>query len=225
MAMQTQKQNYQNYTYWSELIKSDANLWEDGFLNLPPGKDDIYLFTFFLDMEKGIVRQRFAYYPDLESLKGFLEYVFMPTSIFHTLDHFEEGFNVPIMESKDLLEYFKSHNTEEELLPLEELCSELNGIIDSSHYQGLEGVKTFSDLWNSSQTCESKRIHFKVFDSPNEIEAFVLNRFMGDEDDLVEEFIGMGIESFKHMCRNLNNKPFMRNRFTQILNNKVSYLY
>lgn len=219
---------YENKDYWLQLIEKDAQIWESGFLNTNLDENALFVYTVFIDYEKGFIRNRWAHYPNIESLQGFITNVFMPSAIFQLLDSHEESFMTPLASSDEVQEYMAQLDgiNSIEIDKTKDLLFLYDEIVTHNMQEttALKRLQLFSDIFNKQCSGENKLVYFNLFQSPTEIRDFVRSRSDEEIEGLLEEELGMSLDSWDDMCENVYTNPFFNKRFSTILNSKLSCL-
>lgn len=235
--------------FWENLILKEAPLWEGGFQELPLTKDSLFIYTVVMDYHKNFIKNRWAYYPNVYALLGFLQYVFLPTSFFTLLDDATDDYYMPLATGEQLLQYMsqldqapdvkqtvpqgqsclpKPSDDPEKQQRLQLMNSQLEEINTCWHLSPqacLEKLQVFSshfhETWPESN---NKLVYFRIFQNPEEIGDFVIKG--GDALDesfaeVIEEEIGMTQSQWEHLCRHVYENPFMRKQFFHILHHEA----
>jgi hypothetical protein len=217
---------YDSYYFWENLIHKEEALWENGFQNKPLTERSIFIYTVLLDYNKDFLKSKWAYYPDVYTLLGFIQYVFLPTSFFTLLDDEVEGFNMPLATGEELLHIMCEM---EETIDLQKVTlmkkqlEEVKSFWKLSEKECLKKIQEFSGVFNQSwQGMSDKVVYLKTFQTPTEIGDYV---FFGDNEEVftevIEEEIDMTQSQWKELCKNVYKDPFIRKKFIDLLNYKI----
>lgn len=220
---------YDSYHFWENLIQKEASMWMNGFQNKPLTPDSIFIYTVLMDHQKGYLKSRWAYYPDVYSLLGFLQYVFLPTAFFSWLDREVEGFNVPLATGEQVLRVMAELEPDLNSALLEIMATQLErikGLWEFSPLECLQRLQSFSADFNHCwQESAGKLVYFKIFESPEEIGEYVLRG--GELDtplEVMEEEINLTKAQWEAVYQNVLSDPFMRKKFIDILNYQIGCL-
>jgi hypothetical protein len=216
---------YKQYHYWESLICKEESLWENPFGHLSLTRESIFLFTFVMDQEKNIIKQNWSYCPDIKSLLGFLEYVFLPTAFFTWLDRNCDGFYIPMAPAAVVLDVIKDTeriNIENEVNVMKRQASIVSDYWNLEHIECKREIKKFAQAFNHTWTENNGRVlYFDIFADPAEIAEYIFN----DEFiEVMEEEFGMSREQWQEISSDIYDNPFMKQKFIHILNNKLPFL-
>ncbi len=222
---------YEAYYFWENLIHSDAPIWQNGFRNLPLTEDSIFIYTVVMDQDKDFLKSRWAYYPDVYALLGFIQHVFLPTAFFTLLDDTVAGFNIPLTTGEDLLNIMCQLEENLDMGKVAKMRDQLRILQELWRYSeegSLEMLKQFSASFNSSwKDSDGKLVYFKLFSSPTEIGSYVMQGGDTEEEafvDVIEEEIEMTQVQWQDICENVYSDAFIRKKFIDILNYKIGCL-
>ncbi|WP_089284635.1 hypothetical protein [Anaerovirgula multivorans] len=222
---------YESFYFWENLIHKEEPLWENGFQNKPLTESSIYIYTVLMDHNKDFLKSKWAYYPDVYALLGFLQYVFLPTSFFTWLDNDVDGFNIPLTTGEELLQIMLE--VEKTLDPWEiglmkTQLEEVKAFWQLSEEACLEKIHQFSVAFNQSWIGKSdKLVYFKIFQTPVDIGKYVLQggEIAGEGfTEVMEEEIEMTKAQWEDVYQKVYQDPFMRKKFIDILNYKIGCL-
>lgn len=217
---------YNKDWYWKNMIIKETPLWSNSFKDLDLTTDSIFIYSMIMCKERGILKNSWAYYPDLESLLGFIEHVFMPSAFFTWLDSGDE-FKIPIASIDEVLEVMGKENQDikaiEKMREYEKSIKQIwKESYDDTIYNVESFYKAFNDTWKLN---DDKVLYFKIFKTTSEITEFIFKEENGDFfQEIVEEDIGMTKKEWEDICKNLYENKFLRKRFIEILNYKVGCL-
>lgn len=93
---------YSQYWYWENMVINEKPLWDNSFKNLNLTRDSVFIYSMIMCKERGILKNSWAYYPNVESILGFIEHVFMPTAFF-TWFADEDEFKIPVATVGEVL--------------------------------------------------------------------------------------------------------------------------
>lgn len=223
--MMKRERAYNSFDYWMQLIDHEAPMWEGGFLNSMLDIKALFVYTVIIDYDKGFMRNRWAHYPNLDALLGFIEYVFMPTATFTMFDEEEDNFMVPMAITEEILQYMESVYDKKGIQRDMNLTLDKLSQMKSDKELKLSTVKEFCQLFNKKwYEREGKVIYINVFKNSIEIADF-LHKLVGAYGiNLIEEELDMSYESWQELCHNLYDHEFLKQQFTSILNNKLGCL-
>lgn len=217
---------YNQYWYWENMVLSENPLWSNSFKNLNLTRDSVFVYSMIMCKERGILKNNWAYYPNLESLVGFIEHVFMPTAFFTWLDD-EHEFKVPVATSAEVLDIMSvGYKNSKEIDGMWKDVERIQKVWNTDSSCCVDKLRKFSNSFNERwKINDEKLLYFRIFENPREIADFV---FIGENEDVfeevIEEDIGMTKKQWQETCENVYDNKFLSNRFVDILNNKVGCL-
>lgn len=216
---------YNNH-FWEHRIKKERETWEGIVSDKRLSKESIFLqigMHHYIDMHN-----TWACHSEVESIKGFLIYVFIPTVIYSIIaDGEDRGINYgvenPYLLLDDLIDEIKVKH-EEDLKTISNFLNDLDAIPTDNREESIQYMKEISDKFNEIWTKTEMNFYFLIFDSPEEIIEDLIETYR-EEDMLVELEIeaGLTVRELENMADNIWNNKFTRKRFMDILNNKLYY--
>lgn len=218
--------DYNQYWYWENMVLSEKPLWSNSFKNLNLTRDSVFVYSLIMCKERGILKNNWAYYPNLESLVGFIEHVFMPTAFFTWLDD-EYEFKVPVATSAEVLDVMSmGYENNKEIDSMWKDIESIHKVWMADSSCCLDKLRKFSNSFNERwKINDEKLLYFRIFENSREIADFV---FLGENEDVfeevIEEDIGMTKKQWYEICENVYDNKFLSKRFVDILNNKVGCL-
>lgn len=196
---------YNQYWYWESLVMRDQPLWHNSFCKLPLTRDSIFIYSMIMDKEKGVLKNAWAYYPDIKSLLGFIEHVFLPTAFFTWLDDEGEGFNIPVATVDEVLYVMKQNNKDSSIPIMNEYIDNIRLLWDMNDEESLLELRKISKQFNMQwKENDDKILYFRIFKDSLEISDFI---FKGEDgyffEEVIEEDIGMKRTQWEETCKNV----------------------
>lgn len=225
------KKTYKEYFFWEHKIANDFPLWEGNFNNMEICKNSKIVYTGILDSEKNILRGTWATYPDIYTLIGFIQHVFIPTSLFTWFDRNYHEFLVPMSPFHIVLsEVIKTNdiNNTNDFSPykMKDYYSFLDSIwsypkdLLSQELQSF--CSNFNNTWDNDP---NKKLFIQVFDNPNDVFNFIKDYLHWDFDEFIQEELSMSLTDFKFTCNNALSEPLINKNFINILNNNIPIIF
>ncbi|GAA0732845.1 hypothetical protein [Clostridium oceanicum] len=222
------QKRYDNYYYWEHMITNNKPVWKDCFENLSLTKNSKFIHTGIINYDKNIIEDNWACYPNAKSMLGFIQYVFIPTAFFTWLNNEFDEVVIPIASSYNILDQIKEFDKEKNeylISNMKEDIESLNNFWTLNEEECFKSLKIFTKKFNEKWHKENKKIlKLSVFQSPNEIEEYV----MPENDDIfievLEEEIGLSKKEWQNVCKNVYHNEFVKSKFIDILNYKVGCL-
>lgn len=180
-----------------------------------------------MDREKQIFKNKWTYYPDFDSLLGFIEHVFLSTAFFTWADRESYGFNIPVATVDEVIDVIsETYKDKDCLQDMISQVEKIRSIKNSDNEDKIEMLKNFSKEFNSKWNRSNKKIlYFRIFENPSEIGEYV---FSGENEDffeeVIEEDIGMTRLEFENICNDVYRNKFLKKKFIDILNCKIGCL-
>lgn len=218
---------YEEYWYWGNMVLTDQPLWDTSFRNLDLSESSIFIYSVIIDVDKNLLKNCWAYYPDEKSLLGFIEHVFLPTAFFTWIDEEQEGFNIPVATSEEVLDAMvRDYGESSQIELMRSQVSEIESIRKMDKSNQISAIEGFSSQFNDAwQERDGKLLYMRTFRNTDEVGEFV---FKSDNfncfEEVVEEDIGMKREEWMELCKSVYDNKFLRKKFIDILNCKIGCL-
>ncbi|EKN42657.1 hypothetical protein CFSAN001627_05392, partial [Clostridium botulinum CFSAN001627] len=161
-----------------------------------------------------------AVYPDAESLLGFVQYIFIPTVFFCYVDNTSEELVTPIASKEELLGEIKTLcRNENSIVEIECFIDKAYNLCKLSEFHLIEGLKKYCLEFNRKWEKNTRIFHINIYSSGKEI----IEKISKEDDflEVIEEDIGMSINTLKEITKDLHHNLFMKNNFIKILNNQI----
>ncbi|EJO5346841.1 hypothetical protein NRP93_000902 [Clostridium botulinum] len=210
---------YNNLFYWENLMMRRENIWSGNFKNIPISSKSLFVNTTIIDYGKNIFDNNWAVYPDEQSLLGFIKYIFIPTVFFCYVNKASEEIVTPIACREELLEEIKKLGKEDSMTKIEYFINNLYNLSELSEGNIIDELKKYCLEFNTQWEQKSRVFHISVYSSGKEIIEKISKQdgFL----EVIEEEIGMSINTLKEVTKNLHHNLFMKSNFIKILNNQI----
>ncbi|GAA0078605.1 hypothetical protein UT300005_29840 [Clostridium sp. CTA-5] len=222
------KNNYKDYLFWENKILNDYPLWEGSFNKNSITTESKIAYTGILDSKKSILKCGWVVYPSLNSLLGFLQHVFLPTSFLTYFDRTCEGFFIPV-STFDIVtqEVIKNNSINiNDFNSMIQSYNFLNSLWESNEDKLLLELNSFCNDFNSRWDNDpEKKLFIKIFNSPSDTYEFITQSIGWDFEEFVEEELSMSLSDLKFTCDNVLNEPLLNKRFIDILNINIPILF
>lgn len=169
---------------------------------------------------KNIFDNNWAVYPDTESLLGFIKYIFIPTVFFCYVNNTSTEIVTPIASKEELLQEIKTLcNDKDSMVTIEYFINKAYNLCELSEYQLIDELKNYCLEFNRQWERNTRVFHINVYSSGKEI----IEKLSSEDNflEVIEEDIGMSIDSLKEITKDLHCNLFMKRNFIKILNNKI----
>lgn len=220
---------HEQFLFWENKIMEDHPLFVGNFDNSDLTEKSKIIYTGILDAEKDVFKCGWAVYPNVSSLLGFIQYVFLPTAFFTWFDRSATDFFIPVSTFDIVVEEVLKHSKEKNNLDVEkiqELYNLINTLWNYEEPSINESLRLFTAELNHLFHKEpSKIIFMKIFSSPEDIAPFVRESIGWDCDELAEEEISMDLKTLDFICTNAIREPLLNKKFVDILNSKMSIMF
>lgn len=215
---------YETLGFWKHYIKNNKNVWQGLFKNIPLSKDSLFIQTNIYNGNQ--MHNSWACYPNVESLMGFIKYVFFPSVIVTWLtreEHDEVIYDVD--NPYDLLDMLKDDIKEKYKRDIKEIKAQLD-IIDGmkglSRGDFIKEVTKLSNSFNSKWFTNRTYMVFNVYSSPKELTDDIIRLYKSEGlIDILEEESGLTVYQWREMVGSIYSSKFMKRKFVDILNNKL----
>ncbi|EPY2276898.1 hypothetical protein ACXAT3_001626 [Clostridium sporogenes] len=211
---------YNNLFYWENLLVKRENIWSGNFKDIPISQKSLFINTTIIDYEKHIFDNNWAVYPDVKSLLGFIQYIFIPTVFFCYVNNTSEEIVTPIASKEELLEEIKTLcKNEGSIIEIEYFINKAYNLSELSEYQLIDELKKYCLEFNRKWEEKTKIFHISIYSSGKEI----IEKISKQDNflEVIEEDIGMSISILKEITKDLQYNLFMKSNFIKILNNQI----
>lgn len=216
---------YNNH-FWEYRINQERETWEGIVSDKKLSKESIFLqigMYHYIDMHN-----TWACHSEVESIKGFLIYVFVPTVIYSIIADGEDlGINYGVENPYSLLDDLIDEiqiKYKEDLKKIAYFLDDLHSIPTDDREESIKYMKNISDKFNEIWTKTGMNFYFLIFSSPEEIVDDLIETYREENMlDELEDQAGLTVEELEHMADNIWDNEFTRKRFMDILNNKLYY--
>lgn len=220
---------FNSFYYWDNLIENEEKITNGNFKNFTPKKDSIYAHCAIIDCD-GDNYNSWVCYPNVKSLIGFFQYVFLPTAyhikiVGNTIEEIGIA-RIPI-------DYMLKHAIENRLIKdevmLENMKESYFGLANLWEFDENESFHEFKkyilDFNKKWLTGENVFFYFNIFKDPIDIKEKTLEVY-GKFDDLnIENRIGMRKEQWIKMCNDSYENDLTRKFFVNKLNDSIKDIF
>lgn len=211
---------YNNHYFWEYVLSNGKDVFRGYFKEPTISTKGIFINSTVVDYGRNTLDNDWAFYPDIKSLLGFIQYVYIPQTFFYILNKTNKDIYVPICSSEKFIEYmeeehFNSQYTESMKETILELSSCWDTDDDLCLHKIIKFCQNFNSIWNKDEFF----LHLGIFtDAQNIAEHIIKNEgFI----EILEEDFGISMNEFFKMCESFYEDKFMQKIFLQFLNNKV----
>ncbi|WP_053957641.1 hypothetical protein [Inediibacterium massiliense] len=211
---------YNSHYYWENMLIHKKDIWNSYFMNAHKKKNSIFINTTIIDYKRNVLDNNWACYPDMKSILGFLQYIYLPTAFYYILNKDLENIITPICSSEELIGYIQEKNVNTyDLQIMEEMIKELRLYWDVEEEACKNKIKKFCKKFNSIWNDKENVLYMNIFFQPIEI----LDHILKDCEfiEVIEEEIEMSQQELYHIYGNMHNSIFMKKNFMNFLQNKI----
>lgn len=222
------KKLYKEYYFWENKIIKESPLWKGHFNNIHITTNSKFIYTGILDTNKNILKHGWAVYPNIYTLLGFIQHVFLPTAFFTWFDNSYSDFSIPLSSFTIVVNEVKKYidSKESSIIEMENdykfLDSLWNFDKESITLKLNKFCKEFNAKWDDDP---NKKLFIKVFNHSSDIFNFIKDSLLWEFEEFIEEEISMSLETLKFTCENSINSPLLNKNFINILNNNIPILF
>ncbi len=218
-----------NFYFWENKIRNYDEILFGSIDKKKITKDSIIIYIGILDREKGFVRSGWSSHEDVNTALGFLQHVFLPTSFYTWIDRESKGFYIPLSPFDVLKEEVLKHvnksedkGTNFDAIRMERAYNYLNSMWTHDKTKKNLKLKKFCNDFNNMWDEDSKRkLFLKIFEKPEEIVDFILEKAEEEFEEVIEEEIDMTIDELRFRCEDIYDKPLINKNLIEVLNNKI----
>ncbi|WP_050607334.1 hypothetical protein [Clostridium niameyense] len=217
---------YNSSYYWENLIAQNKPIWKGAFQNLSLTRDSKFIHCVIINYDKNIIEHNWAYYPDVKSMLGFIQYVFVPTAFFTWLSNEFNEFVVPIAPSYEILGYLKEFNKKHQenfLNIMKTTIEKLNSLWYLTEEECIKEIKDFSKEFNKQWGEKNgKLLSLNIFEDSFQIGEYIIPKNHNDVFlEVLEEEIGLTKDQWEEVYTKVYENEFMKRQFINILNYKI----
>ncbi len=215
---------YNDSYYWEDIIFKKRNPWKSLFLDLPIKKGSIFINTTFVNYSKDVLDTNWASYSDVKAVLGFLQYVYIPTGFFFSLNDLQEIY-VTLGTSEVILEEFNEQfHDNNHIKFMDKFINKLNTYWELDEEECKTKLKEFCREFNAYWNTYDDKLCINLFYSINEIEEYIFETGILEFEEVVEEEIGLSRKEFHGKFNDIYENQFMSHIFVDFLNDNVGYM-
>lgn len=220
---------FNSFYYWDNLIENEEKISNGNFKDFIPKKDSVYAHCAIVNCD-GNSYNSWICYPNVKSLMGFFQYVFLPTA-YNTkiLGHSIEEISI----SNTPIDYMIKQAIENRLLKDANLIESMNEsyyslikLWDFNENESFDKFKNYIVDFNNKWLKEEKIFfYFNIFKNPLDIKEKTLEVYEKfDELDLYNR-LGMDKEQWVNMCNEYYENDLIRKFFVNKLNTYIKDIF
>ena len=220
------RQHYDSFKYWESVIREHKTIRGHMFMNELPTKKTLYIHTLIFSRNNGI-DNIYAYFPDAKALLGYIQYSFLQEAFYKWIFCRDNtAIEVPDKPADEIVKDGFSH-----------------GLIDKETYKTMmDNYKRVKNMWSLSKerliseiikfTRHFNKIWFgdnkeflymKIFETPAALGKFVVESTMlTNSEEEFKEKVGVNIEEWFNICKNVNKDKKADEEFRKILQKNLS---
>lgn len=197
-------EKYNSFNYWEKVINENTTIRGHMFMEKPPTEKSVYFHTLIFGNKSGI-NNSWAYFPNIRSLIGYIQYSFLQEAFYKWIYGQEKPVTkIPCLtvdKIADEAEKLKKISTQ--------TCINMKN--DYEFFRRLWGtsadkiemkLEKFIIDFNRRWIGDNKGfIYIKLFKTPEEIGKFIISSaLMTSTEKELENKIGMTIDEWKNVC-------------------------
>lgn len=217
------------FYFWENKIRNTDKILFGGIDKKRITKESVIIYIGILDRKKGFVRAGWSSHEDVNTALGFLQYVFLPTSFYTWVDRESEGFYIPlspfdVLREEVLKKVEKSDDKgiDADAISMERAYNYLNSIWVYDRVKKNLKLKKFCDdfnrMWDENP---ERKLFIRIFEKPEEIVDFILEKAEEEFQEVVEEEIDMTVNELRFICENIYDEPLINKNIIKILNSRI----
>lgn len=220
------RQNYNSFKYWENIISENKTIRGHMFMQNPPKPKSLYIHTLIFSKNNGI-DNIYAYFPDSKILLGYIQYSFLQEAFYKWMYGrgkmitriptepvdilIKKGLEEGVVDRETAKIMLSHYSRVEKIweLPKERVVPEL-----------MKFAREFNRTWFG---INEEFLYMKIFKNPVELGEFVIESIMitNNEKDFKRK-IGVTIDEWKYICKNVNNDIDVGEIFQQIIQRNLS---
>lgn len=218
---------YRSYDYWHHLIINHRLEYDGLFLRLPMTRESLIAHHAIVNCY-GEFEAGWMVYPEVDAVLGYLEFVFLPAAFLTWCGREDErAILIPEGSAEDFVEFaaFSGKFKYLDEIPLmRETARQLDPLWLLPDQEKRVGLRAFTQILQDTwPTRQDVFFFFHLFESTVEVSEDIIKGY--EEDGLLDYFeqeIGMTKEEWLHVAEQAYENEFMRHKFIDILNNRIS---
>lgn len=220
---------YKEFYYWENLIVKNENLTEGYFRGIPLSKESVFVNTVIVNCDTSVLYDWWMCFPDTTAALGFIHNIYITSAFNSHLSPEDDCVSIVNGTAEELFESLESDENcskREDIAEMRDFLKEIEGIWLQDEKNILMELKKYSQRFNNRWGGINKVFsYFNVFESPEEVGRYVIEGYEAENIiEYFEEETGLTKEQWEDIYLNIHNNEFMKKRFMDILNNKISNL-
>lgn len=220
------RQQYDSFKYWENIISEHKTLRGHMFMHELPTKKTLYIHTLIFSKNNGIDNM-YAYFPDVKSLLGYIQYSFLQEAFYKWIyckdnrvidvpskpadEIIKDGYDEGLITKETYKIMIDSYNKIKKMwnLSKDRILNEL-----------IKFAREFNKTWFGNN---SEFLYMKIFKTPVELGDFVVESTMlTSSEGEFEEKVGVSIDRWAYICKNVNKNDDIKKEFRDILQRNLS---
>lgn len=220
------KQHYNSFKFWENIIREHKTIRGHMFMNELPTRKTLYIHTLIFNRNNGI-DNIYAYFPDVKSLLGYIQYSFFQEAFYKWIYCKENmAIDVPNKPADQIIrDGLKEGLIDKELYKImmdnyNRIKNMWNLSKDKIVMELIKFTRDFNKIWFGNN---KEFLYMKIFKTPVELGEFVVESTMlTNSEEEFKEKVGVSIEKWSHICKNVNKDKKVNEEFRNILQKNLS---
>lgn len=220
------RQQYDSFRYWEEVIRENKTIRGHMFMHELPTKKTLYIHTLIFSRNNGI-DNIYAYFPDVKSLLGYIQYSFLQEAFYKWIYCKNSvAIDVPSIPADEIIKngYNEGLITKETYKTMMDNYNRVKNMWNLSKDRVLTELMKFAREFNKTWLGNNKEfLYMKIFKTPVELGEFVVESTMlTNSEKEFEDKVGVSIERWSEICKNVNKSEGFNEEFRKILKKNLS---
>ncbi|TQI65413.1 hypothetical protein [Clostridium sp. KNHs216] len=211
---------YRQPGYW-EWTLGKQDVWNDLFVPPEQLETPVFINACAVDGQRLLLDSNWACHPGIESVLGFVQYVFLPTVCYYVLHPKNGRLMTPVQSPPELLETIRRSDSPHRLA-MSGFVYELSAVWRRSAETQWATLGRFCDRFNRYWECQDVLFSLNVFPNVEKV-VFYLKEQVWCEELFQEEF-GYTYSQLDELCRRFETEPFAKYLFLNWLNTRAGCL-
>lgn len=220
------RQQYDSFKYWESIIREHKTIRGHMFMNELPTKKTLYIHTLIFSKNNGI-DNIYAYFPDVKSLLGYIQYSFLQEAFYKWIYcKNSAAIDVPSKPADKIIRegFDDGLITKETYKIMMDSYKKIKNMWHLSKDRVLTELIKFAREFNKMWFGNNKEfLYMKIFKTPVELGEFVVESTMlTNSEKEFENKVGVSIDRWSYLCKNLNKDKSIKEEFRKILQRNLS---
>lgn len=211
---------YNQPEYW-EWTLGQQDVWNDLFVPPEQLAAPVFVNACVADEKRILLDSNWACYPDIESVLGFVQYIFLPTVFYYAMHPENDRLMVPIQSTPEFLELIQKTDTPHRLA-MSGFVYELCAIWSHTEQKQWDAFTRFCSRFNQYWENRDEMFSLNIFPKAEAVASYLKEQVWCEE--LFEEEFGYSYSQLDELCSRFETELFAKHLMLHWLNTRVGSL-